>query len=125
MMKNHLITTLAAGVLLLCSLSLKSQNKNAAPKPGKYGCTSSQYSGGYYQYTPKGSFTLKKDGSYTYSGFQKPSSGKYTVDEQGNLHFKGGYLDGGEAEKIDRPNKFFLVFPTIPDNRWTCGLTAE
>lgn len=124
-MKDYFYSVLTVALLLFCPLTVKSQNKNNAPKLGKYGCTSSQYSGGYYQYTPKGSFTLKKDGSYTYSGFQKPSNGKYTVDEKGNLHFKGGYLDGGEAEKIDRPDKFFLVFPTIPDNRWTCGLTGQ
>lgn len=121
-MKDYFYFVLTAA-LLFCPLAAKSQNKTTSPKLGRYGCTSSQYSGGYYQYTPKGSFTLKKDGSYTYSGFQKPSNGKYTVDEKGNLYFKGGYLDGGEAEKVDRPDKFFLVFPTIPDNRWTCGYT--
>lgn len=69
----------------------------------------------------RGSFTLTKDGKYTYHGFEKPSSGTFKVDAAGNLLFKGGYLDGGKAEKIDRPNKFFLTFPANPDNRWTCG----
>lgn len=73
------------------------------------------------EYIPRGSFTLTKDGKYTYHGIEKPSSGTYKVDAAGNLLFKGGYLDGGKAEKIDRPNKFFLTFPANPDNRWTCG----
>jgi hypothetical protein len=89
---------------------------------GKYGCTASKYNNGSIEYIPRGYFTLSKNGEYTYDGFEKPSSGTFTVDKDGNLYFKGGYFDGGKAEKIDRPNKFFLIFPTIPDNRWTCGL---
>lgn len=91
---------------------------------GKYGCTSSKYnsSTGFYEYTPHGSFVISTDGKYSYIGFEKPSKGTFTIDEKGVLHFKSGYLDGGEATPIDRPNKFFLVYPTIPDNRWTCGL---
>jgi hypothetical protein len=91
---------------------------------GKYGCTSSSYSGGFVQYTPKGSFVIEKNGKYTYYGFEKPSTGTFTVDKQGNLLFKGGYFDGGKAEKIDRPNKFFLTFPANPDHRWTCSLAS-
>ena len=91
------------------------------PKFGKYGCTSTKYKGGFYEYTERGTFEITKDGHYTYHGFDKPSEGTYTVDEKGNLLFSSGYFDGGKAEKIDRPNKFFLVFPTIPGNRWTCG----
>lgn len=91
---------------------------------GKYGCTASSYHNGSVEYTPRGFFTITQNGQYTYYGFKKPSSGSFTVDKQGNLLFKGGYFDGGKAEKIDRPNKFFLVFPTIPDNRWTCGLVS-
>jgi hypothetical protein len=89
---------------------------------GKYGCTASSYSGGSVTYTPRGSFIVTVKGTYTYLGFEKPSNGTYTVDKKGNLSFKGGYMNGGTAEKIDRPNKFFVVFPGIPDNRWTCGL---
>lgn len=92
------------------------------PAYGKYGCTASSYSGGSISYTPRGSFIITAKGTYTYLGFEKPSTGTYTVDKKGNLSFKGGYLNGGNAEKIDRPNKFFVVFPGIPDNRWTCGL---
>ena len=103
--------------------------KTAAPagissadiKFGKYGCTATKYSNGSTEYVPRGFLTLDKTGSYTYEGFEDPSRGKYTVDEKGNLHFTGGYLDGGEATKIDRPNKYFLTFPTNPDNRWTMG----
>ena len=91
------------------------------PKFGKYGCTSTQYKGGFYESTPRGTFEITKDGHYTYHGFDKPSEGNYKVDEKGNLLFSSGYFDGGKAEKIDRPNKFFLIFPNIPGNRWTCG----
>jgi hypothetical protein len=92
---------------------------------GKYGCTATEYRNGSYNYIPRGSFTINKNGKYSYAGFQKPSSGTFTVTRDGNLLFKGGYLDGGKAEKIDRPNKFFLVFPTNPDNRWTATLVSE
>jgi hypothetical protein len=98
---------------------------NAKLVYGKYGCTATEYRNGSYNYIPRGSFTISKNGKYSYAGFQKPSSGTYTVDKDGNLLFKGGYLDGGKAEKIDRPNKFFLVFPTNPDNRWTATLISE
>jgi hypothetical protein len=92
---------------------------------GKYGCTASKYVNGSYEYTPRGYFTISSNGEYVYYGLDKPSKGSFTVDKEGNLHFTGGYFDKGKAEKIDRPNKFFLVFPTIPDNRWTCGLVND
>ncbi|MBS1640363.1 MAG: hypothetical protein JSR12_09910 [Bacteroidetes bacterium] len=92
-----------------------------AIKYGKYGCTASKYKGGSVEYIPRGFFTITKTGTYSYSGFQKQSLGKFTVDTKGNLHFKEGYFNGGIAEKIDRPNKFFLTFPSNPDNRWTCS----
>lgn len=95
------------------------------PKLGKYGCTASKYSNGYVAYNPKGSFTIDKNGTYTYYGFKEPSKGTYSVDEKGNLHFSGGYFDKGVATKIDRPNKFFLTFPGIPEYRWTCGCTEK
>ncbi|HEV7333561.1 MAG TPA: hypothetical protein VGN63_21185 [Flavisolibacter sp.] len=95
---------------------------NANIKYGKYGCTASKYQNGSYTFIPRGSFVLEKNGKYTYNGFEKPSAGTFTVDAEGSLHFKGGYFDGGKAEKIDRPNKYFLVFPANPDNRWTCSL---
>lgn len=89
---------------------------------GKYGCTASKYKNGSYEYVPRGLFVIAENGKYSYNGFEKQSSGTFTVSENGAINFKSGYLDGGEATPIDRPNKFFLVFPTIPDNRWTCGL---
>jgi len=104
------------------------QTKAAASKTsstlvyGKYGCTASRYRNGSIEYIPRGFFTILPNGQYIYYGLEKPSLGKFTVDKKGNLLFQGGYFDGGRAEKIDRPNKFFLVFPTIADNRWTCGL---
>lgn len=99
--------------------------KKGSLKFGKYGCTSSVYTSNGYEYHGRGFITLSESGDYSYEGFKEPSKGKYTVDDKGNLHFKGGYLDAGEASKIDRPDKFFLVFPTIPDNRWTMGLVED
>lgn len=97
-------------------------NLNWALVYGKYGCTASSYKNGSVEYAPKGSFTIEKNGHYTYYGFEKPSTGTFTIDKGGNLLFKGGYFDGGKAEKIDRPNKFFLSFPANSDHRWTCSL---
>lgn len=126
---KHKFPVLAVTIFIIAFPILTlAQNKTATIKTtstlifGKYGCTASKYHNGSIEYIPRGSFTISKNGQYTYYGFDKPSSGTFTVDKAGNLLFKGGYFDGGKAEKIDRPNKFFLVFPTIPDNRWTCGL---
>ncbi|MGZ5253204.1 MAG: hypothetical protein ACXWV4_02415 [Flavitalea sp.] len=118
--------TIVSTIIFLISILLLSSTVHAQKKPiplkyGKYWCTASKYRNGSYEYIPRGSFTITKGGTYSYSGFKKPSSGKYTVDQKGNLIFKGGFLDKGNAEKIDRPNKFFLVFPANPDNRWTCS----
>lgn len=126
-MKEKIILALHVFILALPyagSTQTKTANTKTSPAPvyGKYGCTASKYNNGNIEYIPRGFFTITKDGRYTYNGFSKPSSGTFSVDKNGNLLFKGGYFDGGKAEKIDRPNKFFLVFPTIPDNRWTCGL---
>lgn len=97
-----------------------------APTPGKYGCTASRYSGGAIEYEMKGSFVLAADGDYEYHGFETPSAGRYRVEPgTGKLLFEGGYFDAGEATPVeDRPNKYFVVFPTIPDNRWSCGLAT-
>ena len=122
-------------LILVLPLSMIAQSKTASRAPvrvkkaitggliyGKYTCTASKYRNGSYEFIPRGSFSISKNGKYTYFGFEKPSSGTFTVDAKGNLLFKGGYLDGGKAEMIDRPNKFFLVIPANPDNRWTCTL---
>jgi hypothetical protein len=120
---TKLIAALLVTYALSCSLF--AQTSSSALIYGKYGCTASKYNGGTIEYIPRGSFIISKNGKYTYSGFKKPSQGTFTVDKAGNLFFKGGYFDGGKAEKIDRPNKFFLVFPANPDNRWTCGLVEK
>lgn len=108
----------------------QSENKRSSRLAvGKYACTSSRYNSatGSYEYDPKGSFTLSADGVYRYNGFGKPSSGRYSFDARsGKVTFKGGYFDRGEATPIEgRANRFYLVFPTIPDNRWTCGLVDK
>lgn len=121
---KFILITIGLTLMFALPLIIHAQ-ENPPPKYGKYGCTASKYRNGSYEYIPRGSFVITKDGKYTYNGFKTPSSGKYIVDQNGNLMFKGGYLDGGKAEKIDRPNKFFLVFPANPDNRWTCGCTEK
>lgn len=94
---------------------------NSTPRYGKYNCTASKYSGGSYEYIAKGSFVLNKNGSYAYNGFSKPSTGTFTVDANGIVSFKGGYLDKGRATPMEgQENRYYLVFPTIPDGRWTC-----
>jgi hypothetical protein len=112
--------------LIFCLVLFTRAQKDPTPiKYGKYSCTASKYRNGSYEYIPRGSFTIAKNGTYTYLGFKKPSQGKFSIDKNGNLLFKGGYFDKGKAEKIDRPNKFFVVFPTIPDNRWTCSCVEK
>jgi hypothetical protein len=76
---------------------------------------------------PKGSFVLTKNGTYTYNGFAKPSSGTFKVDAAtGVISFSGGYFDKGTATPMGgRANRYYIVFPTIPDNRWTCSLMDE
>jgi hypothetical protein len=128
MKRDHLrrpLLQLSIYAALSCMLAAGSPALAQAAKPvmGKYGCTASKYNGGLAQYVPRGSFVISADGKYSYNGFEKPSSGTYAVDDKGNLKFKGGHFNGGQAEKIDRPNKFFLTFPANADNRWTCGLT--
>jgi|GEM_PF-1777468 len=103
-----------------------SKTNRAAIKYGKYGCTASAYRNGSYEYLAKGSLLISKTGKYTYLGFEKPSTGTFQVDANGVISFKGGYLDKGQATPIeDRENRYYLVFPTIPDGRWTCGLIEE
>jgi hypothetical protein len=111
--------TLLTLLLFFCNSSILAQNKNL-PKFGKYNCTASKYVNGFYEYTPRGSFVIAKNGTYTYNGFKKPSKGTFNIDAKGNLSFNGGYLSKGKAEKFEGQNRFWLVFPSIPDNRWTC-----
>ena len=112
-------------LFFLSTIDLPAQDTNWVLKYGKYVCVAVKYKYGSYEYIPRGSFVIDKNGTYTYLGFEKPSNGKFSIDKVGNLMFSGGYLTNGKAEKIDRPNKFFLVFPTIPDNRWTCTCTEK
>ena len=116
-----LALTLLSFLLFIYPSNINAQKKVEPLKYGKYACVASKYINGSYELTPKGYFIINRNGSYTYYGFEKPSSGKFTIDAKGDLSFKGGYFDGGKAEKIDRPNKFFIVFPSNPDNRWTAG----
>lgn len=118
-MRKHV--SLTALFIFVLAVFTQAQTTSWPLKYGKYNCTASKYQNGSYEYIPRGSFTIAKNGSYIYYGLKKPSSGKFKIDKDGNLLFTGGYLDKGKAEKIDRPNKFFVVFPTIPDNRWTCS----
>ena len=98
-------------------------NTSSAFKYGKYNCTASKYSNGSYEYIPKGSFVLNKNGSYAYNGFSKPSTGTFSVDSKGIISFKGGYLNKGQATPMEgEQDRYYLVFPTIPDGRWTCRL---
>lgn len=122
-MKNQstLSVFIAQVFILALPIIINAQEKSTNLKYGKYGCTAAKYRNGSYEYIPRGSFKISKDGKYIYSGFTTPSAGTFIIDTSGNLLFKSGYLKGGKAEKIDRPNKFFLVFPANPDNRWTCG----
>lgn len=122
-MKHHF--TLVVPLIFFFSLLTQAQTAPTTIKYGKYSCTASQYRNGSYEYIPRGSFTISKNGTYIYFGFKNPSKGKFSIDKNGNLLFVGGYFDKGKAEKIDRPDKFFLVFPTIPDNRWTCSYAEK
>lgn len=99
---------------------------SAAVKYGKYGCSASKYVGGYYEFQPRGSFVLAKNGAYTYYGFEKPSIGTFSVNAKGVITFKGGYFNGGEATPMeDRENRYYVVFPANTDHRWTCSWVAE
>lgn len=123
-MKKALFYTLFCFLLMIPFMGW-SQKTNLDLTYGKYSCTASKYSNGNYEFIGRGSFTLHKNGTYTYHGFEKPSTGKFVVDQSGNLLFSGGYFDKGKAEKTDRPHQFLLVFPTNPDNRWTCSLAKN
>ena len=89
--------------------------------PGKYTCFSSAYNSrsGMWEYTNRGWLIIRADGSFEYLGYKEPVRGRFTTGANGVLSFKGGYLDGGKATPITRPNKFYLVFPNIIGNRWT------
>jgi hypothetical protein len=140
-MKRHLFT---ASLCFLALTSVYSQKTaaakqkaaNALAKPaagnsnvvyGKYGCSASKYNGSYYEFLPKGSFVINKNGTYAYNGFAKPSSGTFIVNAAtGVISFRGGYFNGGEATPMkDRPNRYYVVFPANPDNRWTCSLMDD
>jgi hypothetical protein len=113
--------------VLAAAAQVQAQDKNAEKLTyGKYGCTSSSGSvvSGTYSTQPRGSYVIKANGKYTYYGYEKPSSGTFTVDDKGVLHFKDGAFNGGEATPLGEgyPNQLFLVYPAIPGNRWKCKL---
>lgn len=116
-----MLVTLFLCISFLLLGSVFAQETVVSIKHGKYGCTASKYVSGAYEFIPRGSFLLNKDGTYSYLGFEKPSNGKFVVEKNGDLSFTGGYLDKGKAEKTDRPHRFYVVFPSNPDNRWTCS----
>ena len=108
------------------AMGSETKAKAAPLKYGKYGCTASKFSNGAYEYQPKGSFTLSKDGSYAYNGFARPSTGKFKVDASGVISFTGGYFNGGQATPMEgQANRYYVVFPSNPDNRWTCSWVSE
>lgn len=108
--------------------SPSTESKTGTPKIkyGKYGCTATKYVNRFYEYRPKGSFVLAKNGTYTYYGFEKPCTGTFNVNASGAISFEGGYFNGGEATPMeDRENRYYVGFPAIPDNRWTCSRVSE
>ena len=108
------------------NINTESKTGASIVKYGKYSCTAMKYINGQYEYLAKGSFVLSKDGSYTYYGFEKPSIGKFKVDASGVISFSGGYFKGGEATPMEgQDNRYYVVFPTIPDGRWTCSWVSE
>lgn len=90
--------------------------------PGKYICFSDEYNQttGMTEFTNRGSLIFHPNGKYEYLGYKQPSIGTYTVVANGVIRLKGGYMDGGQATPMPRPNKFYLVFPNIIGNRWSC-----
>ena len=92
---------------------------------GTYHCQATTYGNGTYKNISRGSFTLSAKGTYTYDGCETPSTGTFTTDKKENIHFKGGYFDGGVAEKMDRLNNYLLVFPGNPDDRWFCKISIK
>jgi hypothetical protein len=101
-------------ILLLLPFAATAQtSKKADNKPvyGKYGCTSSRYSGGQVQYTPKGSFVIKANGTYTYYGFKEPSNGKFTVDKAATCFLQADILMAAKPKRLIGQTNFFSPFP--------------
>ncbi|MEO6704493.1 MAG: hypothetical protein ABIN04_01410, partial [Ginsengibacter sp.] len=82
-------TTLILLLFLILNVSANAQRNTQPLKYGKYVCTASKYTNGSYEFIQRGSFVITKAGTYIYSGFEKKSSGKFTIDARGNLLFKG------------------------------------
>jgi hypothetical protein len=123
-MREKKMKPLACAILLFCVFGAQAQA--ATLTHGKYGCVSSKFkaASGTYEFSPRGAFTVSANGEYSYLGFEKPSNGKFIFDQKsGKISFSGGYLDKGEATPIKGDsNRFYLVTPTLPEHRWTCGL---
>jgi hypothetical protein len=77
----------------------QSQQKVSGLKYGKYGCTASKYVGGYYQYTGKGSFTLLKSGTYTYSGLKNLVRAAFRLTKKGIFPSKVDISTAGKQRK--------------------------
>lgn len=119
-MKKYLLALL---LFIACTILIAANSiQTPSVKYGKYSCTASKYRNGSYEFVGRGSITLAPNKNYSYSGFEKPSSGSFTIDKSGTLFFKGGFLNGGKAERIGTEHRYYLVFPSNPDNRWTCSL---
>lgn len=105
-------------VRIAVAVNARNDNKKASISDalifGKYGCTASEYKGGEVKYLVRGSFTISKDGRYTYYGFKNPSNGTFTVDKKGSLHFKGAILMAEQRRKLIDPTNFSWYFPEIP-----------
>lgn len=132
-MKLSVLTAAVAVVCTACVLpstgraQVPAQGANSSQITyGKYGCTSTSGSAaqGTYSIQPRGSYVITANGRYTYHGYEKPSSGSFTLNAQGVIHFKDGAFNGGEATPLGNgyPHQFFLVYPGMPGNRWKCKL---
>lgn len=86
--------------------------------PGVYGCSSKAWSGGQWSFTPRGSFTLRADGTYS----QTNAGGRYTYDAAQNvINFIGGFFGNSNATgKVVSSSQIDITFSDT--YWWTCAL---